>query len=177
MPNWCSNYVYIKGNQTVIDKIRKEIDDKKERPQLFSLFYPVPEELQYTVSHPPTKTDEEIAELVKKYGVEDWYYWSINNWGCKWEAREIEIMESDPKEIYLRFDTPWSPPINFYKNLANDYRLNSMQPIRKRVWLFVASFSHQLLMARFHLVMIVSTHKSYGTKCCLATLLHTKINK
>lgn len=130
MPNWCSNYVYIKGNQTVIDKICKEINGEKEYPKLFSLFYPVPEELNYTVSHPPTKTDEEMLELEKKYGSKDWYDWSINNWGCKWDAREIEIMESDleimesyPKEICLRFDTPWGPPTDFYTKLANDYKV------------------------------------------------------
>ena len=123
MPNWCFNYVDIRGNKTVIDKIRKEIEGEKEYPKLFSLFYPIPEELNYTVSQPPSKTDEEIAELVKKYGAENWYHWSIKNWGCKWDARDIEILEDAPEGIHLKFETPWGPPIDFYKNLANDYKV------------------------------------------------------
>ena len=124
MPNWCSNHLQISGNKEVIQKIHKEIKGGKEYPKLFSLFYPIPEELNYTVGHPPSKTDEQIAELVKKYGATDWYDWSIKNWGCKWDARDIEIEESgDDNFLYLIFNTPWSPPIDFYNKFAKEYKL------------------------------------------------------
>ena len=72
MPNWCSNHLQISGNKEVIEKIKKGIHNNDG---LFKLFYPVPEELNYTVpvvtpsgliELPPSKTDEQIAELVKK---------------------------------------------------------------------------------------------------------------
>ena len=121
MPNWCSNHLEISGNKEVIEKIKKGIHNNDG---LFKLFYPVPEELNYTVGYPPSKTDEQIAELVKKYGATDWYDWSLKNWGCKWDARDIEIEESgDDNLLYLIFDTPWSPPIDFYTKLANEYKV------------------------------------------------------
>ena len=92
MPNWCSNHLEISGNKEVIEKIKKGIHNDDG---LFKLFYPVPEELNYTVGYPPSKTDEQIAKLVKKYGATDWYDWSIKNWGCKWDAANMDIQESN----------------------------------------------------------------------------------
>tara|TARA_R110000868_G_scaffold409807_2_gene696094 strand:- start:2206 stop:2904 length:699 start_codon:yes stop_codon:yes gene_type:complete len=124
MPNWCSNHLEISGNKEVIEKIKKGIHNNDG---LFKLFYPVPEELNYTVGYPPSKTDEQIAELVKKYGATDWYDWSIKNWGCKWDARDIEIEESgDDNLLYLIFNTPWSPPIGFYNKFAKEYKLEML---------------------------------------------------
>jgi len=120
MPNWCSNYVHIQGNKTVTDKIRKGIENEEG---LFKLFYPIPEELNYEVSHPPSKTDEEIQALTEKHGAGDWYTWSLKKWGCKWDARDIDIQEDKDDCLYLTFNTPWGPPIDFYKNLAKDYKV------------------------------------------------------
>ena len=131
MPNWCYNHLEINANadyilplKEVIQKIIKENDGKKEYPKLFSLFYPIPEELLYTVGYPPSKTDEEIQALTEKYGAGDWYEWSLKNWGCKWDACDIDIQESNDDFIHLYFNTPWSPPIGFYTKLANDYKVN-----------------------------------------------------
>lgn len=38
------------------------------------------------------------------YGVMDWYDWSIQNWGTKWNAHETDI-----KDNVILFDTAWSP--------------------------------------------------------------------
>ena len=121
MPNWCNNTLRITSkDKTVIDKIRKGVyNDSK----LFALFYPIPEELNYTKSNPPSKTDEEIQALKEKYGATDWYDWSITNWGCKWDACDIDIQEDEQDYLFLSFSTPWAPPMDFYKNLANDYKV------------------------------------------------------
>ena len=131
MPNWCYNHLEISANadyilplKEVIQKIIKESNGKKEYPKLFSLFYPVPEELNYTVGYPPSKTADQIAELVKRYGATDWYDWSLKNWGCKWDAADMDIQESNDVFIHLCFNTPWSPPISFYTKLANDYKVD-----------------------------------------------------
>ena len=122
MPNWCSNHLQISGNKEVIQKITKECEGGKGQ-RLFSLFYPVPEELNYTVGHPPSKTDEEMFELEKKYGSKNWYEWSIKNWGCKWDACDIDIQESNDVFIHLCFNTLCGPPTDFYTKLANDYKV------------------------------------------------------
>ena len=44
-------------------------------------------------------------ENKKKYGHADWYSWSIDRWGTKWNA-----MDSKREENRLIFDTAWSAP-------------------------------------------------------------------
>lgn len=61
-------------------------------------------------------TSECSQNLIRKYGTNNWYDWSLNNWGCKWDARM-----SDPVEIgnyEFRFETPWSIPEKFIKTFA-----------------------------------------------------------
>jgi hypothetical protein len=121
MPNWCSNILRITTEDaTIIDKIIKGIENDEG---LFALFYPIPEELNYQVGHPPTKTDEEIQALREKYGATDWYDWSLKNWGCKWDACDIDITDGGTDSLSIIFSTPWGPPIDFYKKFANDYKV------------------------------------------------------
>ena len=156
MPNWCSNHLEISGNKEVIEKIKKGIHNNDG---LFKLFYPVPEELNYTVGYPPSKTDEQIAELVKKYGATDWYDWSLKNWGCKWDARDIEIEESgDDNLLYLIFDTPWSPPIDFYTKLANEYKVEITATYTEESVAFCGRFQSSVVRGE-----VVINHDSYDT--------------
>ena len=159
MPNWCSNYLEISGNKEVIQKIHKEIKGGKEYPKLFSLFYPIPEELNDAiVTHLPSKTDDKISELVKKYGAEDWYYWSINNWGCKWDARDIHIEESNDVFLHLCFNTPWSPPIDFYTKLANEYKVEITATYTEESVAFCGRFQSSVDDGE-----VVINHDSYDT--------------
>ena len=41
---------------------------------------------------------------IAKYGYKDWYEWSCNNWGTKWNASEIEWIADNCVE----FETAWS---------------------------------------------------------------------
>lgn len=42
-----------------------------------------------------------------KYDSINWYDWSIENWGTKWNSDNLEICEN-----YITFETAWSPSIN-----------------------------------------------------------------
>ena len=53
--------------------------------------------------------------LVKKYGADNWYDWSLNNWGCKWDANSEPVEDGDYE---FRFETPWSEPEGFIKKFA-----------------------------------------------------------
>ena len=46
----------------------------------------------------------------------------LDNWGCKWDVnmREADVLFYD-EEITLFFDTAWSPPLDFYEELAKKY--------------------------------------------------------
>jgi hypothetical protein len=76
---------------------------------------PIPKELEITAS-PGTK-DEELKKLYEankaKYGAESWYDWCIGNWGTKWDARVEDFNDDDPKDVYIYFETAWSPPTAF----------------------------------------------------------------
>lgn len=68
--------------------------------------------------------DEELKEHTKNielFGLKDWYEWSVLNWGCKWEACELEILVSDANEISLSFETPWNWPSSIYETLSDKY--------------------------------------------------------
>ena len=49
-----------------------------------------------------------------KYGFSSWYYWSIANWGTKWNAYETEFDEE-----YLYFKTAWDTPLPIFEKMAS----------------------------------------------------------
>lgn len=67
-----------------------------------------------------TKGDTKEAEqLIKNYldtGYFDWYAWSIENWGTKWNCSNTSICEED-YSIY--FQTAWTPVIPTIDELHN----------------------------------------------------------
>jgi len=89
MPNWCQNVVYI-GNEdkSKLDSIVTELD-KGDKAQLFNTILP----------NPSGEWD---------------YNWSVENWGCKWDASVYEYSINDVGALYISFDTAWGPPIALY---------------------------------------------------------------
>ena len=59
-------------------------------------------------------------EYVKNYqlcGHLTWYDWSIENWGCKWNASQTWKAGDDT----VSFQTPWEPPLKVLETLAQKY--------------------------------------------------------
>lgn len=52
-------------------------------------------------------------ENVQKYGAPNWYEWSLQNWGCKWNSSETSVADNS---VY--FSTPWAPSIQLVNRLA-----------------------------------------------------------
>ena len=50
---------------------------------------------------------------IKRYGKRDWYDWSIENWGTKWNACAT-VVDSDA----IEFQTAWSTPIPVFVELS-----------------------------------------------------------
>lgn len=89
MPNWCQNVVYIGNEDTSkLDSIVTELD-KGDKAQLFNTILP----------NPSGEWD---------------YNWSVDNWGCKWDASVYEYSINDVGALYISFDTAWGPPIALY---------------------------------------------------------------
>jgi len=59
-------------------------------------------------------TKEQSAELVAKYGYNDWYSWQCNNWGTKWGAYDVVGWDDNERgTAIVTFFTAWTPPTPF----------------------------------------------------------------
>jgi len=58
---------------------------------------------------------------IKLYGHDNWYNWSIANWGTKWDACESCINNNDINFFSVSFETAWAPPIDWIDNIMEDF--------------------------------------------------------
>ena len=92
MPNWSYNIL------NASDEVLKQIVNKQGEID-FNTVVPMPKELQGTVSPSKDDTQEEkdaSKNLIEKYGSDNWYDWSCENWGTKWN---IEVIGKDEIDI------------------------------------------------------------------------------
>jgi len=147
MPNWCHNRVSFSGTPEDIENLVATLTGETTRFD-FNKVIPMPEELS-GIASPVTafKTNAEVdaynakrpqgdglfiigkaithakhKALLKKYAHADWYNWSIENWGCKWNNGD-DIAIEDEEEGYIRysFETPWGPPEGIYHKLVAEF--------------------------------------------------------
>lgn len=120
MPNWITNTVRIRGSEQSLAEIEEWNFD-------FNKLIPEPDILSNTKcgmnviddkrvrewmeenGEARLFTSEEEAEL-EKIGYRSWYDWACANWGVKWKANKIELLESTNEELKFKFDTPWASP-------------------------------------------------------------------
>lgn len=90
MPNWCANNLTLgHDDPAMIERVARAFEAGK----LLQEFIPMPK------------------ELLEGDG---WYGWAVSNWGTKWDVSG-DIMNQDPNEIDLMFDSAWSPPVAAYE--------------------------------------------------------------
>ena len=120
MPNWTYNNVQFIGKTEDSVKKLKDLLKSKDNDFDFNNVIPMPNELTDTVSGSenakPDWQKEQSEKLKAKYGADNWYDWSINNWGTKWNACDTEVEQRDGTLIY-RFDTAWDAPRNIAEAL------------------------------------------------------------
>ncbi len=61
------------------------------------------------------KLGEKVFHNMEDYGVPDWYEWSVDHWGTKWNSCNTMVSDDD-KTVY--FDTAWSPSIPAIEKFA-----------------------------------------------------------
>jgi len=68
---------------------------------------------------------KQIIKNIKAFeqtGYHDWYSWNMDNWGVKWDAVNCKSKElSDFNTIVFTFDSPWSTPEYFVRELSKKY--------------------------------------------------------
>ena len=67
------------------------------------------------------KEGQQALDNIKKYGHKDWYNWSIENWGTKWDACEGGTNVCD-YEVNASFDTAWAPPTPWLEKVSVKYK-------------------------------------------------------
>ena len=147
MPNWCSNRVTISGDEEVIKEFRKVMEgpDHHGEDSIFSFnqLIPMPPELINTTSPPTVKetqsecdaynaiqdnknigvtavTQATVDALKEKYGACDWYSWTSNFWGTKWQPTEIEL-DANTDYLVYSFDTAWGPPEGIWAAIQEQF--------------------------------------------------------
>jgi hypothetical protein len=115
MPNWCSNSITITSNKDNIDKFEAFLNEKNGK-EWFDFFLPCPEELRNVDSPNETKNTDALLE---KYGHVDWYSWSVENWGTKWNC-DSQDWNRDGDSISFWFDSAWAPPTNLYEKIFGE---------------------------------------------------------
>ena len=132
MPNHCHNRVtfYPAGDDTdkAIEDI-KAIKQMFEDENTFTQIIPEPDwantplmssELKFIgrergkVGELPvaTKDDFGISHRFQSTGCADdrWYDWRVQNWDTKWDAYDVEVVDPDPENMEITFNTAWAPP-------------------------------------------------------------------
>jgi Ferredoxin-like domain in Api92-like protein len=152
MANWCNNRVVIQSKDFKEKFITHNKNKSEKDYELFAPILPRPQELNNVVSpvniveneeerlkqEDPSRfiTVEHSLSLIDKYGANNWYDWSIKNWGTKWEAQIMYtsgLEDTDDNTLVVDFDTAWSPPTKFFDYLANEFpdtkiELKSVEP-------------------------------------------------
>lgn len=100
MPNWVTNELVVTGDAAQLkdfkDKFFTFVENKKV--PTFNKIVPMPDEEK-----------------------DNWYDWRVEHWGTKWDANYSEINAMASNMIDVRFDTAWSPPIEFFNTCADIY--------------------------------------------------------
>ena len=61
---------------------------------------------------------KQCHENIQNYGHADWYGWSVENWGTKWNAYDFDAYDGGNS---IAFSTAWSAPTPIIEKLSEQY--------------------------------------------------------
>lgn len=121
MPNWCYNYMTVKGTKRELTKFIKDIEVKYTEEEVkiteykeYDLNQLVPLDPRGSKEFTSSGTDGVVhthtAFTTSKDGF-DGYLDAIETWGSKWGACSVDIDDPTPdgKMISMRYESAWSP--------------------------------------------------------------------
>lgn len=121
MPNWCNNVLILEGEHEELIKFyndNKKIEDEILKSELsLDKSVPMPENI-----YRGNLTTEQ------KNSIENWYNWSLSNWGTKWDATDVfiedkeNIINNKLNKMKYYFLTAWSPPIQWFSSIIQIYK-------------------------------------------------------
>ncbi len=104
--------------QEEIDKIWAEWNKRKDEGNLSSFEKERPMGLGIT--------QDKHDEFILKYGYDNWYDWSVFNWGTKWNAYDVTEWSINECSEYtvsatIYYETAWSPATALWLNVSKEY--------------------------------------------------------
>ena len=99
MPNWTENNVLFVGKKKQL-KTLKTMLKSKDNDFDFNNIVPMPKNIFRGLLG---------REEEEKYGKNNWYHWSIDNWGTKWNSVDTTVEENGGTLSY-NFMTAWDCP-------------------------------------------------------------------
>jgi hypothetical protein len=134
MPNWVRNQVTITGAPEKVEALKKQVGATTQIP---GVEYVRNEDGTYLIGEDGNMvlkdtvfSDENpvfsfwnivrptTPEELETYKSQGWYDWNINNWGCKWDAKEVEEIDDSEGHWHIAFDTPWGSPTQAFQALS-----------------------------------------------------------
>jgi len=115
----------IEGPRENIEVFRTCHIKMKEGDEAFhfdlSTVIPRPEVLEGTVSGSNEETLPQNLKAKEETGFLNWYDWSVENWGTKWNSYEFNWVEQRPEKLVFTFETAWSTPEPVLQKLVRMY--------------------------------------------------------
>jgi hypothetical protein len=111
MPNWCDNFLEIfydsKNSEQVayITSIKKAVDASN----LLDFLKPMPKHQPDLNKPNPFFAKGGLGIDQQPFGRNNWYDWSVDNWGTKWDVNDASYEDFDNR-LSITFLSAWSPP-------------------------------------------------------------------
>ena len=115
MPNWCSNHVTIYGED--FSKVKDLLERKTDDDGLFEHTIGIVKEGYLRDGKYPNLADIKIDD---KYF--NWYDHNLNEYGTKWDVREIHSEFYDDY-VSLGFESAWSSPLEWARKLSEKFKV------------------------------------------------------
>ena len=145
MPNWTDVRVAVTHDDAFMIKQLQAIFD---RGQPFNQIIPMPDDIM---------RDNITYEERKASDGKNWYDWSIQHWGTKWDAHQVSTELVDKNTLNIYMETAWSPPIPVFDRLILEYKYNIHAMYLDEGWNFIGEyidgveFTHDVSNAPDHL--------------------------
>jgi len=138
MPNWVYNSLTVTGSEervsAFVDQARrgytakftdyssggrvKKDYDIQEEFSFWNFVRPDDSILHEYWGDEPQKTS--LADALR-FASNHWYDWNIRNWGCKWDAKEVDVPDRSDGYVQYTFQTPWGPPEEFFTSIIEQF--------------------------------------------------------
>jgi len=126
MPNWCFNTISVFGPKEDVDKFLLEARGEDNQFFDFDRIISMPEGLKGTEFPNLKISEEKKKELKAKFDADNWYDWSMQNWGVKWNANcsdDWEGIESAKGALAtISIETAGGPPNELLINASKKHK-------------------------------------------------------